>query len=101
MICPLGVRESRPVYAGLPRSFCRGSLADNSIYHFLFLEINIPEGLRDVIGKRLSLISKECNQLLSIASVIGRDFPLNVIGKISGLSEEELFTALEEAKKAV
>ncbi len=64
------------------------------------LEMSIPEGLRDVIGKRLSLISKECNQLLSVASVIGRDFRLEVLQKVSGLSEEELFSALEEAKKA-
>ncbi len=64
------------------------------------LEMNIPEGLRDVIGKRLSLISKECNQLLSVAAVIGRDFRLEVLKKVSGLSEEELFSALEEAKKA-
>jgi tetratricopeptide (TPR) repeat protein/archaellum biogenesis ATPase FlaH len=64
------------------------------------LEMNIPEGLRDVIGKRLSLISKECNQLLSVASVIGRDFRLEVLKKVSGLSDEELFSALEEAKKA-
>ena len=64
------------------------------------LEMNIPEGLRDVIGKRLSLISKQCNQLLSIASVIGRDFRLEVLKKVSGLSEEKLFSALEEAKKA-
>jgi tetratricopeptide (TPR) repeat protein len=64
------------------------------------LEMSIPEGLRDVIGKRLSLISKPCNQLLSVASVIGRDFRLEVLKKVSGLSEEELFNALEEAKKA-
>jgi predicted ATPase len=64
------------------------------------LEMNIPEGLRDVIGKRLSLLSKECNQLLSVASVIGRDFRLEVLKKVSGLSDEELFSALEEAKKA-
>jgi predicted ATPase len=64
------------------------------------LEMNIPEGLRDVIGKRLSLISKQCNQLLSVASVIGRDFRLEVLKKVSGLSEEELYNALEEAKKA-
>jgi tetratricopeptide (TPR) repeat protein len=64
------------------------------------LEMSIPEGLRDVIGKRLSLISKECNQLLSIAAVIGRDFRLEVLQKVSGLTEEEVFNALEEAKKA-
>ena len=64
------------------------------------LEMSIPEGLLDVIGKRLSLISPDCNQLLSIASVIGRDFRLEVLNKISDLSEEKLFGVLEEAKKA-
>jgi tetratricopeptide (TPR) repeat protein len=64
------------------------------------LEMNIPEGLRDVIGKRLSLISKPCNQLLSIASVIGRDFHLDVLKKVAGFSDDELFKAIEEARKA-
>jgi len=36
----------------------------------------IPEGLRDVIGKRLSRLSPDCNRLLAIAAVIGRDFGL-------------------------
>jgi hypothetical protein len=34
----------------------------------------IPEGLRDVIGKRLSRLSDECNRILSVAAVMGRDF---------------------------
>ena len=40
------------------------------------LELSIPEGLRDVIGKRLSSLSEECNRMLSIAAVIGREFRL-------------------------
>ena len=64
------------------------------------LEMSIPEGLRDVIGKRLSLISGECNQLLSVASVIGRDFPLDILTSVSGLDEEHLVAALKEAKNA-
>jgi eukaryotic-like serine/threonine-protein kinase len=63
------------------------------------LAISIPEGLRDVIGKRLSLLSKECNQLLTVASVIGREFRLEVLQKVAGLADEVLFKSLEEAKK--
>jgi tetratricopeptide (TPR) repeat protein len=63
------------------------------------LAMSIPEGLRDVIGKRLSFLSKECNQLLTVASVIGREFRLDVLQKVSGLSDEDLFKALEEARK--
>jgi hypothetical protein len=57
----------------------------------------IPEGLRDVIGKRLSRLSERTNQVLSIASVIGRDFSLDTLRAITSLDEELLVTALEEA----
>ena len=64
------------------------------------LEMSIPEGLRDVVGKRLSGLSQECNRILSIASVIGREFRLAVLQKVAGVSDDELFAALEEAKGA-
>jgi len=62
------------------------------------LEMSIPEGLRDVVGKRLSGLSQECNNLLSIASVIGREFRLAVLQNVANVSDDELFIALEEAK---
>ncbi|HEY31557.1 MAG TPA: protein kinase [Dehalococcoidia bacterium] len=64
------------------------------------LEMSIPEGLRDVVGKRLSGLSQECNRILSIASVIGREFRLAVLQKVADISDDELFAALEEAKGA-
>jgi len=47
------------------------------------VEMRIPEGLRDVIGKRLSLLSPECNRLLSVAAVIGREFRLDVLQRLA------------------
>jgi len=64
------------------------------------LEMSIPEGLRDVIGKRLSRLSAECNRLLSIAAVIGREFRLKALERVAGVTEDELITALDEAKRA-
>jgi len=64
------------------------------------VEMRIPDGLRDVIGKRLSGLSESCNKVLSIAAVIGRDFQMEVLQKMAGMSDDELFGALEEAKKA-
>ncbi len=58
----------------------------------------IPEGLRDVIGKRLSRLSEATNRILSVAAVNGREFRLDVLQQIAGLPEEELLNALEEAK---
>jgi tetratricopeptide (TPR) repeat protein len=61
------------------------------------LEMSIPEGLRDVIGKRLSLLSPECNQLLSVASVIGREFALETLKAVVGINEDAFVNALKEA----
>jgi tetratricopeptide (TPR) repeat protein/archaellum biogenesis ATPase FlaH len=61
------------------------------------LEMNIPEGLRDVIGKRLSLLSKECNQLLSVASVIGREFGIDTLRAVVAMKEDIFVNALREA----
>ncbi len=57
----------------------------------------LPEGLRDVIGKRLSRLSEQCNRLLSIAAVIGRDFDLVTLRGVANLSEDDLLTGIEEA----
>ena len=60
----------------------------------------IPEGLRDVIGKRLSRLSDGCNRMLATASVIGREFSLSVLRQLAGVPEEDLFGGLEEAQGA-
>jgi hypothetical protein len=57
----------------------------------------IPEGLRDVIGKRLSRLSERTNEVLSVASVIGREFRLDVLQGVAGLEETELEAALADA----
>jgi hypothetical protein len=64
------------------------------------VEMRIPDGLRDVIGKRLSGLSESCNKVLSVAAVIGRDFQMEVLQKVAGMTDDELFGALEEARKA-
>ncbi|TES83276.1 MAG: zinc-ribbon domain-containing protein [Dehalococcoidia bacterium] len=61
------------------------------------LEMSIPEGLRDVIGKRLSLLSPECNQLLSVAAVIGREFPLDTLRGVANIKEDAFVDALKKA----
>jgi tetratricopeptide (TPR) repeat protein len=61
------------------------------------LEMSIPEGLRDVIGKRLSVLSPECNQLLTVASVIGREFALETLKAVAGIQEDVFVNALKEA----
>ena len=61
------------------------------------LDMTIPEGLRDVIGRRLSLLSPDCNRLLAIASVIGREFALEILRGVANVSDEVFVAALKEA----
>ena len=42
----------------------------------------IPEGLRDVVGKRLSRLGPHTNRALSVASVIGREFQVEVLQQV-------------------
>src|SRR3990172_4106464 len=59
--------------------------------------VTIPQGVRDVVGRRLDHLSEECNRVLTIGSVIGREFPLSVLEKVSEVKGERLLEALEEA----
>ncbi len=60
-------------------------------------EAGIPEGLRDVIGKRLTRLSPETNAILAIAAVQGRDFRLDVLQAVTHQPAEAVEAALEEA----
>ncbi len=59
--------------------------------------LGIPEGVRDAIGRRLSRLSDICNSVLSDASVIGREFAFDLLKKMSGVADEALLEAVEEA----
>ena len=63
--------------------------------------VRIPEGVREVIGRRLDRLSERCNETLTIASVIGREFTLEHLGPlIEDLTEDRLLEVLEEALSA-
>jgi predicted ATPase/DNA-binding SARP family transcriptional activator/class 3 adenylate cyclase len=57
----------------------------------------IPPGVHEAIARRLRRLSKDCRRLLTLASVLGREFDLEALEKASGLSEDELLELLDEA----
>jgi DNA-binding SARP family transcriptional activator/tetratricopeptide (TPR) repeat protein len=59
--------------------------------------LRIPPGVHEAIARRLRRLSKECRRLLTLASVLGREFSLEALEKGSGLPEEELLEVLDEA----
>jgi hypothetical protein len=60
----------------------------------------IPRGVREVIGRRLGQASEPCNHVLGIASVLGREFRIDVLVELSERPGEELLEILDEARAA-
>ena len=63
-------------------------------------ELGIPEGIREVVGRRLSRLSEAANAALGIAAVIGRDFDAPSVEAGEGPAGEALLDALDEASRA-
>ena len=63
-------------------------------------EIGIPEGVRDVVGRRLDRLSEAANTALATASVIGRDFDLALVCAVAGLEEDPAVAGLDDAVEA-
>ena len=58
----------------------------------------IPEGVRDAIGRRLNRLSDHCNQMLTIASVVGREIEFRLLISLMGdLNEDQVLAAIDEA----
>jgi class 3 adenylate cyclase len=60
-------------------------------------QIEVPEGVRDVIGRRLGRLSEAANRLLAVAAVIGRDFDLELLTHVTDLDDNAVLDALDEA----
>jgi DNA-binding SARP family transcriptional activator/tetratricopeptide (TPR) repeat protein len=57
----------------------------------------IPQTVRDVIARRLTHLGDECHDLLGVASVLGREFSIGTLSRLSGVSEDDLLESLDEA----
>ena len=64
-----------------------GSLAD----------LQIPQGVREVIGRRLDRLSDSTNEALRVAAVIGRDFDEDLVGRVAKQPPGELMKSAREA----
>jgi hypothetical protein len=62
--------------------------------------LGIPEGVRQVIGRRLSRLSDDANRLLATASAFRGNFAFDLSARVSGLAEITALDALDEALNA-
>ncbi len=63
-------------------------------------ELGIPEGIRDVIGRRLAKLAEATNRVLTVAAVVGLEFEAAVVAAAGGLDEDAVFAGVEEAVAA-
>jgi class 3 adenylate cyclase len=49
------------------------------------------------VGRRLNLLSEECNEMLAVGAVIGREFDLALLEQVSGQTGEQLVERIDEA----
>jgi DNA-binding SARP family transcriptional activator/tetratricopeptide (TPR) repeat protein len=60
----------------------------------------LPHSVRTVIATRVARLGEETMRVLSTASVIGRDFDLDLLAETTKVDEDELIDLLEDAQHA-
>ncbi|MEE9570333.1 MAG: tetratricopeptide repeat protein, partial [Gammaproteobacteria bacterium] len=63
-------------------------------------ELEVPEGVRLVIGRRLDRLSEQTPKVLTAAAVLGRMFELRVLEELEGFDPDDVLDAIEEAEAA-
>src|SRR3989449_227868 len=62
--------------------------------------LDVPEGVRLVISRRLKRVSEECRTALTDAAVVGRDFGFDLLQRLTDLNADTLLDAIDEAERA-
>ncbi len=78
-----------------------GELAESHASGASTWSVRIPEGVREVIGRRLDRLSERANEALTVAAVVGRDFRLDALRELAeDTTEGQLLDVLDEALDA-
>ena len=64
------------------------------------LAAGLPEGIRDVILRRVSRLSETCVRALTFAAVLGREFDLDVLQAFAEIPDDLLLDAIDQARQA-
>ena len=63
-------------------------------------EVSVPPGVRAAVGRRLSALSEGCNELLTVAAVVGREFTDELLVMLSDADDAGVLGLEEEALAA-
>ncbi len=62
-------------------------------------EIDVPENVRLIIGRRLERFAEDEKRVLAAAAVLGRSFSFRLLTEASQVDVDELFTVIERAQQ--
>ena len=60
----------------------------------------IPEGIRQVLARRLACLTAAACELLQVAAVLGREFEFTLLSRMTGWEDPPVIEAVEEALRA-
>ena len=66
----------------------------------LATDLSLPEGMREVIRRRLARLSAAGGRTLTLAAILGREFGVSELARAAELTGDALLEALEEAETA-
>ena len=89
--------EGNPLFVG---EIVRLLAAERRLDEPASARLAIPQSVRDVIGRRLRHLSDDCDRLLTLASVLGREFDLDALAAVSGRERDAILELLDEATEA-
>jgi DNA-binding SARP family transcriptional activator len=62
--------------------------------------VGIPEGVRELLRRRLDRLGPEPSRVLQLAAVVGREFDVAVLEELVAQSEDDVLDVLEELERA-
>ena len=68
--------------------------------NFELSDARLPASVREVVGQRVARLGDACQRVLSNAAVVGRDFDLDLVARLTDRSEDELLDLFDEAVAA-
>ena len=63
-------------------------------------QLQVPEGVRSVLGRRLDRVGGDARRVLTTAAVIGRSFSLRLLEELENRQPDAALDAVEEAERA-
>ena len=63
-------------------------------------EVDIPDSVREVVGRRLTRLPEKTDEILAVAAVLGEHFDLDVLVQASGQSADSVLRTLDPAISA-